>query len=89
MADKKGQTEQFHLPPPKLTGWESFRLFLWNGETSEVLGRTGGSWGKLNKSILFLSICISNISRTSDLWAEFRQNCLVILHLCGEKQQSN
>lgn len=44
MADKKG--EQFYTPPPKLSGWESFKIFLWNGETNEVLGRTAASWGK-------------------------------------------
>lgn len=45
MADKKVM-EQYYTPPPKLSGWESFRQFLWNGETSEFLGRTAASWGK-------------------------------------------
>lgn len=48
MADKKGVTleNQYYTPPPKLSGWESFRIFMWNGETGEFLGRTAGSWGK-------------------------------------------
>lgn len=44
MADKKG--DQFYTPPPKLSGWESFKLFLWNSETNQFLGRTAGSWGE-------------------------------------------
>lgn len=47
MADKK-IADQYYTPPPKLTGWESFKLFLWNGETSQFLGRTAGSWGEFH-----------------------------------------
>lgn len=63
MADKK-IAEQYYTPPPKLSGWESFRLFLWNGETSEVLGRTAASWGKPS-IILFSFYCSSVIFRIS------------------------
>ncbi len=45
MADKK-VAEQYYTRPPKLSGWESFNQFLWNGETSQFMGRTAGSWGK-------------------------------------------
>lgn len=46
MADKK-VGEQFYSPPPKLGKWEGFKVFLWNSETSQFLGRTGGSWAKI------------------------------------------
>lgn len=45
MADKNKMGE-FYTRPAKLGKWEGFKQFLWNGETSECLGRTGGSWGK-------------------------------------------
>lgn len=36
--------------PDKKKGDEGgFGKFLWNGETGELLGRTGGSWGKERK----------------------------------------
>jgi sodium/potassium-transporting ATPase subunit beta len=44
MAEKKA--EQFYTPPPKLGKWEGFRIFIWNSETHQFLGRTGASWGK-------------------------------------------
>lgn len=45
MADKNKQGE-YYSRPAKLGKWEGFKQFLWNSETSELLGRTGGSWGK-------------------------------------------
>lgn len=48
MADKKVM-EQYYTPPPKLGKWEGFKLFLWNGETSQFMGRTAGSWGKSSR----------------------------------------
>ncbi|XP_058808799.1 sodium/potassium-transporting ATPase subunit beta-2-like [Phymastichus coffea] len=39
--------EQFYMPPPKLDKWESMRLFLYNSETGQVMGRTGSSWAKI------------------------------------------
>lgn len=50
MADKK-VAEQYYTRPPKLSGWESFKQFLWNGETSQFMGRTAGSWGKVFTAI--------------------------------------
>ena len=49
MADKNKQGE-YYSRPAKLGKWEGFKQFIWNSETSEMLGRTGGSWGKLKKS---------------------------------------
>lgn len=46
MEDKK--VEQFYTPPPKLSKWEGFKVFLWNSETGQFLGRTGASWGKFS-----------------------------------------
>ncbi|XP_033341725.1 sodium/potassium-transporting ATPase subunit beta-2 [Megalopta genalis] len=45
MEDKK--VEQYYSPPPKLGKWEGFKIFLWNSETGQFLGRTGASWGKI------------------------------------------
>lgn len=45
MADKKPES-QFYTRPPQLGKWESLRVFLWNSETKQFLGRTGGSWSK-------------------------------------------
>ncbi|XP_076233155.1 sodium/potassium-transporting ATPase subunit beta-2 [Calliopsis andreniformis] len=45
MEGKK--VEQFYTPPPKLGKWEGFKVFLWNSETGQFLGRTGASWAKI------------------------------------------
>ncbi|XP_033228654.1 sodium/potassium-transporting ATPase subunit beta-2-like [Belonocnema kinseyi] len=39
--------EQFYQRPPKLGKWEAIRLFLWNSETGQFMGRTGSSWAKI------------------------------------------
>lgn len=61
MSDKK-MAQQFYTPPPKLGKWEGFKKFIWNGETSECLGRTGGSWGKYSHQLVlnFLNNFISS-----------------------------
>lgn len=56
MADKK-VTEQYYAPPPKLSNWEGFKRFLWNGETGQFMGRTAGSWGELHKFFFFYFRC--------------------------------
>ncbi|XP_015608306.1 sodium/potassium-transporting ATPase subunit beta-2 [Cephus cinctus] len=45
MEGKK--VEQYYTRPQKLGKWEGFRIFLWNSETGQVLGRTGASWAKI------------------------------------------
>lgn len=45
MADKN-KVQEYYSRPVTLGKWEGFKQFLWNSETSECLGRTGGSWGK-------------------------------------------
>lgn len=43
---KAAQQYQFAVKPEEKSGWEGFKQFLWNSETSEFLGRTAGSWCK-------------------------------------------
>ncbi|XP_017795224.1 PREDICTED: sodium/potassium-transporting ATPase subunit beta-2-like isoform X2 [Habropoda laboriosa] len=45
MEGKK--VEQYYSPPPQLGKWEGFRVFVWNSETGQFLGRTGASWAKI------------------------------------------
>lgn len=54
MTDKKN-VEYATIAPPKRSICQSFGLFLWNGETKELLGRSASSWGKSILSDLLLS----------------------------------
>lgn len=45
MADKSGKPGLYERPPD-VGKWQSFKTFLWNGETSQLLGRTFASWGE-------------------------------------------
>jgi hypothetical protein len=45
---------QFAQKPVEKPGWEGFKEFIWNSETSEFLGRTGCSWCKY-RFILYIS----------------------------------
>lgn len=59
MADKSKQPQdQYYTRPPKLSGWESFKIFFWNSETHQFCGRTGSSWGKCMESILVF-VCVN------------------------------
>ena len=42
-----GVQYQFAIKPEEKPGWEGFKEFIWNTETSEFLGRTASSWCKL------------------------------------------
>ncbi|RVE48382.1 hypothetical protein evm_006943 [Chilo suppressalis] len=47
MADKNKVAEQYYSPPPEYGKWEGLRIFLWNSETGQFMGRTGASWAKI------------------------------------------
>ena len=53
-----GVQYQFAIKPVEKPGWEGFKDFVWNTETSEFLGRTGSSWCKFD-SIILLNLCFS------------------------------
>ena len=50
-----GVQYQFAIKPEEKPGWEGFKEFIWNTETSEFLGRTGVSWCKLYCFCLYIT----------------------------------
>lgn len=61
MSDKTKEPFYSQGPPPKIGKWEGFKVFLWNGETGQFLGRTAGSWGESFKSSLLIAVYIRQI----------------------------
>lgn len=47
MADNKNKTHEYYARPEKLGAWKGFTQFMWNSDTSQFMGRTSSSWGKL------------------------------------------
>lgn len=45
MADKNKPGDYFNRPD-KLGAWDGFKQFMWNSDSGQFMGRTGGSWGK-------------------------------------------
>lgn len=57
MADKNKPADFFNRPD-KLGAWSGFKQFLWNSESGQVMGRTGGSWGKCFKCYVHIFILL-------------------------------
>uniref|UniRef100_A0A1B6KZH3 Sodium/potassium-transporting ATPase subunit beta n=1 Tax=Graphocephala atropunctata TaxID=36148 RepID=A0A1B6KZH3_9HEMI len=50
----------FYKPPEKTSIWVSFKKFIYNRETGQVLGRTAASWGKIGTFyLIFYSVLAS------------------------------
>lgn len=64
MSDKTKEPFYSQGPPPKIGKWEGFKIFLWNGETGQFLGRTAGSWGESFKSSVLIGSRIE-VSKTN------------------------
>lgn len=64
MSDKTKEPFYSQGPPPKIGKWEGFKIFLWNGETGQFLGRTAGSWGESFKSSVLIGSQIE-VSKTN------------------------
>jgi len=75
--DKKPEQQEYKFAqkPQELSGWEGFKQFLWNSETSEFLGRTGMSWLKIGVYYLiyytflagFFMACLLIFYKTLDM----------------------
>ena len=66
VEDKKQEDQHFTQAPPKRSNWESFKIFLWNEQTGEFLGRSASNWGNNRETsstvhIYNCSLCIRQV----------------------------
>jgi hypothetical protein len=70
MADKNktAVNTSSYERPKELGAWEGTKTFLWNGETGQFMGRTGGSWGKFGIPLKGVLSRKKNVGEEENFW---------------------